>query len=425
MSKLFPMVSWVQGTNIYEVNTRQYTAEGTFKAFGAHLPRLKDMGVEILWMMPITPISVKGRLGTLGSYYACSSYTQLNPEFGNGDDFRALVEQAHRLGMKIIIDWVANHTGQDHEWTTSHPDFYLKDEHGNFVEKNGWHDVIDLDYSNKDLWKTMVDSMQYWVKNFDIDGFRCDMAHLVTYDFWLYARQNCDTLKPLFWLAECDDNQYLDVFDVNYAWRWMHATDNMAKNKEFGLHAIVPLLREDLELLPEACKLWFTSNHDENSWNGSEYEKYGSLAKTWAVFANIFPGIPLTYSGQELPNKKRLAFFEKDQIEWNEHVPALYDFYKTLFHLRKTNPCFQTTVSYQNICVPNGGDVLAFCLQNGTNQVLALFNFSQTDTHSVSVHTDYLAGQYQSLFSGLNYDFQNNETFSIEPSGYLVYIKVG
>ncbi len=424
MSKIFPMVSWGQGTNIYEVNTRQYTKEGTFNAFAQHLPRLKDMGVEVLWMMPITPIGVKGRLGTMGSYYACSSYTKINPEYGNEEDFRQLVNQAHQLGMKVIIDWVTNHTGQDHEWVSAHPDFYLKDNAGNFVENNGWTDVIDLDYSNMALREAMVDAMQYWVKNFDIDGFRCDMAHLVPLDFWMMARKSCDETKWLFWLAECDDDRYIDVFDVNYAWRWMHATDKMAKNREYGLNSIVPLLREDLDLLPNACKLWFTSNHDENSWNGTEYEKYGSLAKTWAVFSAMFPGIPLIYSGQELPNYKRLAFFEKDYIEWNSQTPALHGFYQTLLQLRKHNPCFNTTVSYQSIAVPNCNDILAFTLQNEGKSILVLFNFSQTETHSVPVHIDTLAGSYRSLFSGLDYQFQDNEIFDIEAAGYLVYIKL-
>ncbi|WP_447641760.1 MULTISPECIES: alpha-amylase family glycosyl hydrolase [Chitinophagaceae] len=423
MSRSFPMVAWAQGTNIYEVNTRQYTIEGTFNAFSTHLLRLKDMGVEVLWMMPITPISVKGRLGTLGSYYACSSYTQINPEFGNEDDFKALVAEAHQLGMKIIIDWVTNHTGQDHEWVTAHPDFYLKDENGHFTEKNGWSDVYDLDYTNSELRQTMIAAMQFWVKNFDIDGFRCDMAHLVPLDFWLEARKDCDQLKPLFWLAECDDNHYLDVFDVNYAWRWMHATNAMARNRELGLNAIVPLLREDLELLPGACKLWFTSNHDENSWNGTEYEKYGILAKTWAAFAAIFPGIPLIYSGQELPNYKRLAFFEKDHIEWNANVPELQDFYRLLLQLRKQNTCFRTNVQYHPISVANCCDTLAFTLQNGTDVVLALFNFSQTETHKITVNTDYLAGNYNSLFSGLPYHLHNNESFDIEAGGYLVFVK--
>ncbi len=166
------------------------------------------MGVEILWLMPITPISQKERLGSLGSYYACSSYTKINPEFGNLNDFKQLVDAAHQLGFKLIIDWVANHTGWDHHWTFEHPDWYVKDVNGMFTEVNGWKDVIDLDYNQANMRQAMIKAMQYWVRECDIDGFRCDMAHLVPLDFWVEARKQCDALKPLFWLAECDEPSY-------------------------------------------------------------------------------------------------------------------------------------------------------------------------------------------------------------------------
>jgi glycosidase len=229
MAKNFPLVSWAIGANIYEVNIRQYTPEGNFVAFAKHLPRLKDMGVKILWLMPITPISIAKRQGSLGSYYACSSYTKINAEFGSIEDFKQLVATAHSLDFKVIIDWVANHTGYDHHWTKEHPEFYLKDKDGNFTEKNGWQDVIDLDYSNEALQEAMIAAMQFWITTCQIDGFRCDMAHLVPLSFWLKARQACDEIKKLFWLAECDEKEYHQVFDVSYAWQWMHATEKYFK----------------------------------------------------------------------------------------------------------------------------------------------------------------------------------------------------
>jgi len=225
MAVHFKTVDWAVNTNIYEVNIRQYTPEGTFNAFAKHLPRLKDMGVDILWLMPITPISVAERQGTLGSYYACSSYVQINPEFGNLADFKKLVDEAHILGIKLIIDWVANHTGYGHEWTINHADWYMKDAAGNFTEENGWKDVIDLNYDVAPMREAMIKAMQYWVTECDIDGFRCDMAHLVPLDFWMGARKQCDRLKPLFWLAECEEVKYHDAFDVSYAWQWMHTTE--------------------------------------------------------------------------------------------------------------------------------------------------------------------------------------------------------
>src|ERR1043165_6217255 len=200
MTRRFSPLAWSINSNIYEVNVRQYTPEGTFNAFAKHLPRLKDMGIEILWFMPITPISQEKRQGTLGSYYSCSDYKAINPEFGTEADFKALVKKAHELGLKVIIDWVANHTGWDHVWTRSNPEFYKKDETGNFYDTNNWHDVIDLNYYDFTMRKAMIDAKGYWVKQCDIDGFRCDMCHLVPLDFWYQARVELDVLKPLFWL---------------------------------------------------------------------------------------------------------------------------------------------------------------------------------------------------------------------------------
>jgi len=226
-SMAFPILSWVLSTNVYEVNTRQYTPEGNFTAFMPHMKRLKDMGVETLWFMPITPISRYKRKGTLGSYYACSDYTSINPEFGSHADFKGLIDYAHKLDMKVIIDWVANHTGADHNWTKSNPDFFIQNEQGEFYDKHGWDDVIDLDYNNRDMRLAMIQSMEYWIREFDIDGFRCDMAMLVPVDFWIEARTYLDRIKPLFWLAECDqwnDPVYMEAFDAAYTWKWMHAT---------------------------------------------------------------------------------------------------------------------------------------------------------------------------------------------------------
>lgn len=227
----FKTVSWAHRANIYEVNVRQYTKEGTLVSFAAHLPRLADMGVTILWFMPITPIGIKGRLGSLGSYYACRNYKAINEEFGTEADFIAVVHAAHALGMKVIIDWVANHTGQDHVWTYSNPNFYMQDAEGNFTERNGWTDVIDLNFNNRDMRTAMMAAMRYWVDTFGVDGFRCDMAHLVPLDFWVEARQVLDTIKPLYWLAECEDPHYYEAFDTNYAWAFMHASGSINRHE--------------------------------------------------------------------------------------------------------------------------------------------------------------------------------------------------
>ena len=190
MAIKFETVEWAATANVYEVNLRQYTAEGTIAAFQKELPRLRNMGIDILWFMPLTPISIEKRQGSLGSYYACSNYTSVSTEFGTIGDFKELVITAHSLGFKVIIDWVANHTGYDHVWTKQHPDFYKKNNEGNFYCAYGWVDVIDLDYGNRNLWEVMAAEMDFWVKEFDIDGFRCDMAHLFRSIFGFTQEQN-------------------------------------------------------------------------------------------------------------------------------------------------------------------------------------------------------------------------------------------
>ena len=420
MDKNFSTVGWAKGSNIYEVNIRQYTTEGTFSAFSKHLPRLKEMGVTILWLMPITPISEKIRQGTLGSYYACSSYTGINPEFGNLDDFKNLVNESHALGFKLIIDWVANHTGWDHHWTTEHPDWYLKDAKGNFTEKNGWHDVIDLNFDRTDMQMGMIEAMKYWVTECNIDGFRCDMAHLVPLDFWKQARLECDKLKPLFWLAECETVNYHDVFDATYAWWWMHETNDHAKGIS-TLSKVREVLHAYTQYPQGAIKLFFTANHDENSWNGTEYEKYGNAAKAWAVFTCTWQGMPLIYSGQESPNTKRLKFFDKDLVEWNEPL-QLQDFYQTLLQLRKTNSAIAEGETY---ILPTASDdqLMAFIRKKNEDIVLVILNVSMQDRLKINVENSWLQGKFRNAFSGMDFIFSGKESFELQAGEYIVYEK--
>ena len=416
MDASFKTVEWIKDKTIYEVNLRQYTEAGTFKAFESHIPRLKEMGVEVLWLMPITPISEKGRKGSLGSYYACSSYTKLNAEFGNEQDFISLIQLAHKHEMKVIIDWVANHTGREHEWMQSHPDWFNRDEDGNFTERNGWEDVVDLNFKNQDMRAALIGAMQYWVRTFNIDGFRCDMAHLVPLDFWMTARKACETIKPLFWLAECEDIKYHSVFDASYAWSWMHAT---LKVEDSGVNEIYNVLHDYAQYPKGAYKLFFTSNHDENTWNGTEYEKYGIAAKAWAVFTFMWKGIPLLYSGQELPNHKRLAFFDKDTIDWT-NAPQLASFYKTLIQLRKQYVCIVKGDSFN--LPTSSNQVMAFLRYNEKQIILVVLNFSH-QIQKVELEHDYLKGQFTNAFSGLSYSFNKQESFELMPGDYLVYLK--
>jgi glycosidase len=417
MSTAFPIVSWGNGTNVYEVNVRQYTTEGTLRAFMQHLPRLQRMGIDILWFMPITPISLEKRQGTWGSYYAASSYVDIDSAYGTPEDFRVLIEQAHSLGMKVIIDWVANHTGYDHQWTAKYPDWYRKDEQGNFTGLYGWIDVIDLNYTIPGMRQEMIRSMKHWIKEYDIDGFRCDMARTVPLDFWIEARGECDAIKPLFWLAECEILDYHEAFDVTYGWEVLRAIDKFMKG-EMVLAEIIPLLTIYSRYPIGSRKLLFTSNHDENSDHGTEYEKYGAAAKAMAVFSCTWPGIPLIYSGQEKPNKKRLAFFEKDFIDWEGEI-ELHEFYQTLLTFRKNNMALQESASVLLLASGHPG-VLAYLCRRQQDKVLVLLNLSK-DSASFSFDHPAVTGSYSELFSDEKITIQRKESFEFIPGEYKVY----
>ena len=424
MNAEFHPVSWSPDSNIYEVNIRQYTTEGTFRAFAKHLPRLREMGVEILWFMPITPISRMRRLGTLGSYYACSDYTSTNPEFGTVEEFQWLVNEAHQLGFKILIDWVANHTGWDHVWTKEHPEYYRRNAEGNFFDPHGWEDVIDLNYDSGEMRAAMVKTMQFWVETCHIDGFRCDMAMLVPLDFWQHARRILDRIKPLFWLAECEDIPYHEVFDITYTWKFLHIMEGYWK-KSTGMDGLVQVLNYYREQFPEsALHAYFTSNHDENSHSGSEYERMGDAAQVFAVFCCLYDGLPLIYSGQEIPNKKRLLFFDKDEINWNQPC-TLHGFYKTLLELRKKNPALRGGDPHTASSILSNTSeerVLCFIRRYNQDEVLVLLNLS-ANTESVVINSPSVAGSYKDLFHSENPDFISGQPISLNAWDYRVYTK--
>ena len=420
--------SWKHTTNIYEVNIRQYTQEGTFRAFEKHLPRLKDMGIKTLWLMPITPISHKNKKGTLGSPYAASDYTSINPEFGNLEDFKHLVTEAHKLGFKIIIDWVANHTGWDHVWTKKHPDFYLKDpETNDFKIASGMDDIIELDYNNPEMRKAMIEAMKYWVTEADIDGFRCDLAAWVEVGFWKEARPELDVLKPLFWLGEFDElesPEYGKIFDASYVWCWMHKTRDFNEgNTSFS--ELKNLLHHYSEIGDASMRAWFTSNHDENTWNGTEYEKYGVLAKTLAVFSVTWDGIPLIYNGQEIPlYDKRIKFFDKDTIPWAATC-ELHDFYKTLLNLKSNNPALRAGDPFVKTCMVNTSDnenLLVYLRKTGKNEVLTMLNFSKSPA-SFKISDNRISGLYINVFNSETVDFGLQQEYHLEAGGFLVFEK--
>ena len=331
---------WCYNTVVYEMNVRQYTPEGTFAAAAEHLPRLKELGVDIVWLMPIYPIGVLERKGTLGSYYAISDYCATNPEFGSLEDFDAFLASAHNLGLRVVLDWVANHTSPDAKWIRECPaDWYVRDENGKTIVQYDWTDIAKLNYENMDMRAEMEKVMRFWLER-GVDGFRCDMACEVPFDFWQTTIPALRGDYPeLYMLAEGEHAElHKDSFDASYAWELHHLLNAIARGEK-GVAELKEYIAKDAATHPkEAFRLMFTSNHDENSWAGTEFERMGDAVKAMAVLTFTLPnGQPLIYTGQEMGWNKRFEFFEKDHIpawEQNEYTT----FYKELIALRHDNP---------------------------------------------------------------------------------------
>lgn len=384
---------WVYDATIYEVNVRQYTSEGTFDAFARHLPRLKELGTDILWFMPIQPIGEEERKGTLGSYYSIKNYTAVNPEFGTLADFKKTVQQAHDSGMKVILDWVANHTSRDAVWITDTTrDWYAIDSLGHIVAPYDWTDVAKLNYDNADMRAEMIQSMLFWVREADIDGFRCDVAGEIPTDFWETARDSLTAIKPdIFMLAEAEKPELNEnAFDAFYAWDFHHKMNVVAQGKENADSIRVSLKRLTERFSPNAIPMYFTSNHDENSWNGTEFERMGNAAKTFAVLSYMLPGMPLIYNGQEVGFDRRLQFFEKDSIDWKDKGDFT-GFYKSLNAFRKSNPSLFSQEKggiFEEINNNNSSKVLSFKRIKDSNEVWCIFNLNK-EKSKVSFETDF------------------------------------
>ncbi|MBN2891486.1 MAG: alpha-glucosidase C-terminal domain-containing protein [Bacteroidales bacterium] len=410
---------------IYEVNIRQYTPEGTFAAFEAHLPRLKDMGIDILWIMPVQPVGVKNRKGDLGSYYSIQNYIDVNPEFGTKDDFRSMIEKAHELDMLVILDWVANHSSWDNVWIDEHPDWYTQDSAGNIVAPvEDWSDVADLNYNNQEMRNEMVNSMKFWIENFDIDGFRCDVAMMVPTDFWDSARVELDKVKPVFMLSEAEEPDLMETaFDLNYTWDFLHLTEDIAKGNKRAVDLIDYFLNDPAKFpVDKAIRMNFTSNHDENSWNGSVYERYPNCYKTFAALTFVVPGMPLIYSGQEACLDKKLAFFTKDTIDWNDCDMTL--FYKQLSDLKINNSALWNGIFGSNlefVSTENNEQILTFFRQNHDNKILCLFNLadSPTDVKYTEITAE---GTYTDYFTGETVEINLNDTYHLKPWEFRILI---
>lgn len=417
---------WSWNASIYEVNVRQYTSEGTFEAFARHLPRLKAMGATILWFMPIHPIGELKRKGTLGSYYSVKDYYGINPEFGTLEDFKKLVGEIHEAGMYVIIDWVSNHCAWDNPLVSEHPDWFTRDAGGNLVSPvPDWSDVVDFDYSNRDLWDYMIRAMRFWVEEVGVDGFRCDVAGMVPLEYWEAARRELERIKPVFMLAEWEAPEAHRVaFDATYGWKFYHLMLKVAKGVLPASAIGEYLERESASFPPDAYRLYFTSNHDENSWNGSAQERFGAAATAFAVLSLTLDGIPLIYGGQEAGLDRRLAFFEKDEIGWREH--ELAQVYTRLLHLKQANPALWNGLKgarAQWIHTSDDRHIFAFIRRKDDGKVLVIVNLSDREIEVTLEGKSYVGSYWQVLpiNPGANITFAGNDVVSIEPWGYRVY----
>ncbi len=413
---------WANQGNVYEVNIRQYTKEGTFKAFATHMDRLKDMAITTLWFMPINPISKKEHKGELGSYYAVSDYTAINPEYGTLDDFKDVVKTAHQKGFKVLIDWVPNHTGADHGWLTRHKEYYELDS----VTKEpiytaDWNDTRELNYRNMEMRDSMIAAMKYWIKETDIDGYRVDVAWGVPDDFWKQCLPQLRAMKQgLFFLAEADGPQYhLDGFDATYPWNMFHKMVDVAQGRNNALAIDSILHLTDSTYTANAMRLYFTSNHDENSWNKADFGTMpGPIHAPFAVLTQTLPrAIPLVYSGQEEPVLDSIRFFYKDPITFRKLGRA--KFYKTLLNLRHGNPALSADASFRKLSIGDDKAVYAFTREKEGKKVLVIVNLSGKE-QEVSVKDASFHGKPYNVFAYTNEPLTANP-WKIEPWGYVIY----
>ncbi|WP_405378064.1 alpha-amylase family glycosyl hydrolase [Nonlabens sp. Asnod3-A02] len=424
---------------IYEANIRQYSPEGTFNEFTKDIPELKELGVKVIWLMPVFPISEKNRKAKadlmvedikdpkerekyLGSYYAVADYEEVNPDLGTPDDLKNLIKTAHDNGMYVILDWVANHTGWDNRWIKEYPDFFTKDKNGKMMHPEGtdWTDTADLNYSNKDMWTYMTQAMESWIERYDVDGFRCDVAHEVPTEFWNYATKELEDRKPLFMLAESEKKDlFKEAFDMGYNWEGHHLMNELTKGdfdvKEWDNY----MERNEKNYEKDDILMNFITNHDENSWNGSVKERMGSKANTMLTFSYMIPGMPLIYSGQEYGMDYRLKFFEKDTIPKTKG--ETWDLMKKLGELKNNNAALnggKNPASYTRLETSNDNSIYAIKREKNGDVIYYIVNLS-TEREKVKVKG--LSGRITDAIRGGSVDFNEGDFLDFPPYGYRIF----
>jgi glycosidase len=307
---------------------------------------------------------------------------------------------------------------------TEHPEFYTKDSIGKIISPvPDWTDVADLNYDNKGLRRYMINALKFWLKETDIDGFRCDVAGMVPTDFWEEARPALDSIKKVFMLAEWEDPKLHDkAFDMTYTWDFHHLITDIAKGSKKVSSLDTLFTKEKISYSKDAYRMYFTSNHDENSWNGTAYEKFGKGVKAFAVLTFVVPGMPLIYSGQEAGLNKRLKFFDKDTIEWK--TDEFFNIYKTLIALKKRNKALWNGAyggEMKILKTSVAKNVLAFTRINNPDEILAVFNFSDKSVNATI--KDLPIGIYKNVFTKKVLKLNKNTSFNLGPWEYLLMEK--
>lgn len=416
---------WTRDASIYQINTRQFSAEGTFRAAQAQLPRLRALGVDILWLMPVHPIGAENRKGTLGSPYAVQDYFAVNPEFGTVEDLRAFVDAAHAQGMHVILDWVANHTAWDNALRTQHPDWYKRDWKGDFRPTPWWDwtDIIELDYRQPALREYMAKALRYWVEDVGVDGYRADVAGFVPLDFWEDVRAELDTVKPVFMLGEWESRDlHAAAFDATYAWSWWDAMHKIAKGQA-DANALHGYYSWNENFYPkDALRMVFTSNHDKNSWEGTDAEIFGDAFPAALVLSVVGEGMPMFYNGQEAGLDRRLEFFEKDPIDWKEHPNAAL--IRELLALKSATPALANGPwGATMVHVPSDapGKVLSFVRQDDRSKVFAVFNLTP-EARTATFHDGPHAGGYRE-FRGGDITVAEDTAIALGPWQYRIFVR--
>lgn len=425
---------WFSTAVIYEANIRQMSPKGTLKEFATHLDRLNQLGVNVIWLMPIYPISKVKRKGTLGSPYAIANYKEVNPEYGTKEDLNDVIKKAHDLGMKIILDFVPNHTGWDHTWIKEHPDWYvfkndtIRHPHDREEKPTDWYDVADLNYDNQEMRKEMIECMKYWVKKHDIDGYRMDVSGFVPNNFWEEVRPALQSIKPILMLSEWEDvpQHFESCFEINYGWDFHHLINDIAQGKKKANDLFAHYSKIKQTFQSDASQLLFITNHDENTWNGTEFKRMGKAKNAMAALTFTFEGVPLIYAGQEVENRKQLKFFEKDLIDFPNLNHAHAAFYQKLIALKKRNKALWNSLNGGGVerlpIEDKSNNVFAFKREKEGSKVICFYNFSDKPLTTKLIGSEHI-GDYLDVISDKAFKMTENMTINLDAWGYIILEK--